>query len=252
MPIPPIIHQIWIDESDWDCSSPPNGKGENSRTSFQSMSPNFQFVFWNLRKITQLFDLPHFAPFLDFFNSLKSIQKADVARIMIIFEFGGFYFDIKFINLKPLDPFLQYDMILMKDPLSSPFAEGVHNGVFASYPNNPVLFGLLKHIFQLYSPNICTFKTTGPNAWGAYLQSVGISKVLTPQYFVDYSLFGLSGLSMFGFGPSNGFTKLEHVSRSFWVYKELLPCTGYGLQVSGTSFLTFVLFYVILFILLKA
>lgn len=89
--------------------------------------PDWEYKFWtdeDNRKLVQ--DL--FPSFLAVYDSLRHpIQKADSARYMYMYAYGGIYVDLDFESLRPLD----------EDLLSSPviFAEMLNEDVPYKYPN---------------------------------------------------------------------------------------------------------------------
>lgn len=255
MPIPPIIHQMWLSDDDewWDCEKGPDGKGDNSRVSIKTNSPNMEYRFWNMRKTIELFEKPYFKPYIDFFHKLKGIQKSDVARIMAMYEYGGFYLDLKFINIRPLDNLLHNDLILFYDTVHNPIRTAIFNGAFASFARNELFIGLLQHMASSYDPTLGTFYTTGPIAWGDYFYKIGLNRQNSPQYF-----FSMTMLSHLHDWQTIGIPKCqypyfysEQSSRSGWMYKEKKEIASQTLKIACLILLQIILSGSIIYLVLK-
>ena len=112
MDIPFVIHQMWLDKSTKFNLGPP-AKFNNNVTRLQRLNPEFQYCFWNLSKVETLLQQidssrqqePRLS---DFFVSLKQhIEKCDFARYVILWKFGGFYFDLDIICKRSCLDFLR-------------------------------------------------------------------------------------------------------------------------------------------------
>lgn len=99
-----IIHQIWFQgEKNIPKSYPDYTKSwKNENTKY-----GYKYMFWDESKIINL--LVSFYPQLfNKFNSLpKMIQKVDMAKLIILYHYGGIYIDIDLECFKPLENLLK-------------------------------------------------------------------------------------------------------------------------------------------------
>lgn len=252
MPIPKVIHQMWVSDEDPDCKQGPNGKGLNSRISFGLNSPDFDYVFWNLRDVYNLFEKPYFSPFLEQLKPLKSIQKSDIARIMIIYEYGGFYLDLKYINVKSLNTLADHEMILFSDVLKRVSGFNIFNGAFASFPRNPIMLGLLHYIMKNLDAKRCTYEATGPAAWGSYFELTKILPHTTPQYYFDSGIIDLRFPKWEVFRSKTPYMYVEEESRTGWFYQEKNVCVRTVVREISLGLVLLMIIVVITLFALKA
>jgi hypothetical protein len=84
--IPRIIHQTW------KTAEIPEGMGDSQ--SWRDKNPNWEYRFWSDDDLTAFFQNVR-PDLLDLFLSYpKAVQKADLARYCILYEYGGVYADI--------------------------------------------------------------------------------------------------------------------------------------------------------------
>ncbi|XP_064641140.1 uncharacterized protein LOC135495994 [Lineus longissimus] len=114
MDIPKIIHQTWISEEI------PKDYAKWIK-SWQENHPGWQYWFWTdadcLRLIRE-----RYPKFLELYESYaQNINRADVIRYFILYEFGGVYADLDMESSKPLDGLLKDDAysqcFLSQEPL---------------------------------------------------------------------------------------------------------------------------------------
>src|SRR5947209_3295412 len=109
MGIPKLIHHMWLQKGSIDLNEPPE-RYKSFVESFHKCNPNFQFVFWNKKKVRELFQQnEQLKPWRHFyFHTLKfHIEKCDFARYALLFVYGGLYVDLDFQCLKPLHKLLK-------------------------------------------------------------------------------------------------------------------------------------------------
>ena len=77
-----------------------------------------------------------------------NVAIVDVARVELMYNFGGFYFDLKFEALRPLDPFRKYE-ILFNDYDQSSQYRGIKyfGGIAGAEPKNYHVNFILNRIF---------------------------------------------------------------------------------------------------------
>lgn len=136
--IPLIIHQIWIQ----GCEEVPY-KYKKYQKTCKKTNNNFQYYCWNEKNILQLLqkNYPYLIPAYQSFT-LKQ-QKSDLARYLILEEYGGFYLDMDIeCGKKPLDTIANLSTIVTM--------KGGHTPASQSFigitPHHPLMKQLLKHI----------------------------------------------------------------------------------------------------------
>lgn len=87
--IPRLIHQMWKTE---DLSTYPIN---NSHLHWKLIYPNYQIKLWIDKDIEELFQLKHSKDlYLVYKSYLYSIQRSDLARLVILYHYGGIYVDL--------------------------------------------------------------------------------------------------------------------------------------------------------------
>ena len=73
----------------------------------------------------------------------------DLARVEIMYNVGGFYFDLKFEALKPLDPFRKYEILFNDYDQTSRYKRIEYFGAIAgAEPRNYHMNFILNRIFS--------------------------------------------------------------------------------------------------------
>ncbi|KAJ1336525.1 hypothetical protein BSLG_007309 [Batrachochytrium salamandrivorans] len=139
-PIPRIIHHSWKTQ---DLPK----KFVIWRDSWRDQHPFWEHKLWtdsdNLKLCTE--DFPWF---LDTYNSMaKNINRADAARYMYMYKFGGFYSDLDVECIKNHMPLARWGGLIL--PLMSDdylFDNNIPNAWMGSIPGHPFWLFLLKRI----------------------------------------------------------------------------------------------------------
>jgi len=95
MVIPKIIHQTWKTRKlpeDFD----------NWSKSWKNLNPNWDYRFYDDRDCWK-FIYNNYPEFIDLYDSLIPIQRADIFRYLILHKYGGVYVDMDTMCFKPLD-----------------------------------------------------------------------------------------------------------------------------------------------------
>lgn len=131
--IPKIIHQIWV-------GSPFPEKYRHWQKTWQKMGPGWKYMLWTDTEIAAL-DLKNKA----LYNQSKNYgAKSDIARMEILYRYGGIYVDTDFECLKPalfneLNHY--YDFYTGMHPIDSGIL--LENALIASAPGNPIVKGYI-------------------------------------------------------------------------------------------------------------
>ena len=95
MNIPKIIHQIWFQGE----SEIPPHLNEYRRT-WKELNPEFKMMFWDKERIEFLVNKTEWSDV--YYSSPLMIQKIDIAKYIILLEYGGIYIDIDIKCIKPI------------------------------------------------------------------------------------------------------------------------------------------------------
>lgn len=136
MLIPKKIHQIWLGGP-----VPETFAGYAKR--WQEMHPGWEYRLWREEDLRWLEHLEEFERVRHF------ATKANIARYEIVARHGGVYLDMDFEPLKPLDPLLQGESMLVCPECPELLA----NGFFAAAPDHPVLKYVLSQLSESIAAN---------------------------------------------------------------------------------------------------
>ena len=111
-----IIHQIWVGDF-----KIPHREQELSN-SLKKLHSDYQYMFWNTApelpdNIQYWYDI--------FYNNKNYVFCADLLRLWVVYEYGGFYLDIDFNIKNRLDPLFEYESVFF-----------YHNDTDYTIPNN--------------------------------------------------------------------------------------------------------------------
>lgn len=109
MPIPKIIHQIWIG------SNPPP---LNLMNTWKNKHPNYEYIFWTEEEISKRKLVMQCYEKFNLINEI--VGKVDILRLEILYQYGGIYIDADSICIEPFDDFF------------------LEQGAFASYENENI------------------------------------------------------------------------------------------------------------------
>ena len=187
MGVPRIIHQIW-----WQGESQIPPKYQHYRDvvdQFLEANAQYQYMFWDesscIDVVRELF--PSALWLFGDASPAKLVEKCDMARLAILFKYGGVYLDLDYLINPNFDTLVQrYDTTPTHHRTS--FLQetfGVTNCIIFSTPANPVmemLFDECVHRFRhpplvaMLTRDLKTMDTTGP-----YM----VSKAMHLQKFRD-------------------------------------------------------------------
>ena len=103
--IPLIIHQIW--------HSPEYDRMDGTPQSWKSINPDWEYRLWLDQELEDFFakDYPNL---LELYLSFPTnVQRADLARYVLLHRFGGVYADMDTDCLAPLEPLIEKDCIVL-------------------------------------------------------------------------------------------------------------------------------------------
>lgn len=135
--------------------------------SFVNHNPNWTYMFWSDESAKQLIadKHPYLLPLWNNYN--KNINRADVLRYVVLYEYGGVYADLDFEFFRPLDIVTyKYACIFPPEPfehavfrLKIPFL--ISNAIMMCRPKHPFLKQMLEQL-QYYFHMVEQIDTAGP------------------------------------------------------------------------------------------
>ena len=161
--IPQIIHQIW--------HSPEYDRGDGTPQSWKSINPDWEYRLWMDQDLVDFFtkDYPDLLElYLSFPNN---VQRADLARYVLLHRFGGVYADMDTDCLAPLAPLIVEDrIVLCEEPrIHAEFVLAfgsdrlIFNGTMASPAGHPFWMHVVRMIVRnRHAMNKDVLISTGP------------------------------------------------------------------------------------------
>lgn len=150
--IPKFIHHLWIDPSNETSTlhTIPQDVMDNL-SSWQRLELGYHQKVW---LIDEIVSLCKFHNLTDVITAIQSCRfpsmKADIARLVCLKIFGGFWADLKLhLNHRFLDRLANYNLVLTthfpKDDLPDPTGH-LSNSFIGAVPNNPVILKALEQV----------------------------------------------------------------------------------------------------------
>lgn len=134
MEIPKIIHQIWIGNKPI-----PTKYIDTFRKDYIEKFPHYDYILWDENKIN---NLPMSQVIKNIYNKEPTMYgKADIARLVILYEYGGIYIDADcvWINNKCFDDLIEKSINTGLFAALTPGRNYLTNSVIGSIKNNPEL-----------------------------------------------------------------------------------------------------------------
>jgi hypothetical protein len=161
--IPLIIHQIW--------HSPEYDRGDGTPQSWKSINPDWKYRLWMDQELEEFF-AKDYPDLLELYLSFPTnVQRADLARYVLLHRFGGVYADMDTDCLAPLEPLIEKDcIVLCEEPkihaesaLVFGFDRLIFNGTMASPAGHPFWMHVVRMIKRSrYSMGKNVLISTGP------------------------------------------------------------------------------------------
>src|SRR5690606_25883201 len=98
--IPKVIINIWLA---WKEPQPPS-KYDITRTEIARLMPDYEYYLIGDEEIEELLTRPKYIQFQDLYYSLpQDIMRADMARYICLYEYGGIYTDLDLVPTRSLN-----------------------------------------------------------------------------------------------------------------------------------------------------
>ena len=213
MTIPRIIHQIWIYQDSERNSEWAKRKFSDSIKSWKKHHPDFEYIFWCNSDIFKLiYDyFPDIIPKIKQIDSKDIIILADIARLCVLYTYGGIYSDLDIIAHKNYSELLNDNSIFF--PKTNPY--GFSNDLIISPKNNLLIKKCIDN---------CTIKNNIPNRGLRVLYSCG-------PLFITEEL--IKNIGYFNILPFDYYT--GHVEGSTWLTKNDFTMKNFLLEIINIS-----------------
>ncbi|KAG9401542.1 hypothetical protein AC1031_009409 [Aphanomyces cochlioides] len=165
--IPKIIHQSWKTAERIPSKFVP------WMQSWQRFHPSWTYMFWDDDDNIKLFQV-HFPQYLSVATAMSKIELADMARVALLYLYGGVYVDSDFECLRAFDDLRHLSLFLSAEPrvhailLESLETPRLWNAILASQPRHPFWIAILDAIqanFNAYRDTSDPIALTGPGAF---------------------------------------------------------------------------------------
>lgn len=189
MPIPKIIHQIWLG----DQSLKPIKLMETTK----NVNKYFTYMLWTekelfIEKRVKLIN----ENVLRLLNPAQYIAMSDIIRYDILYIYGGIYVDADFEFINPIDDFLLNNSFfgVYENTIKYKY-NTIANGIFGCTPKHPILKELvlnLKYVNLKGVHNLNAFQFIGPYYFTKHIKKYinqtndKSVKILEPHYFFKY------------------------------------------------------------------
>lgn len=138
--IPQILHQVWMDFATYpeDNERPLPEMWQPFQDAARRLHPDWEYRVWGNRDVSA-FVRREFPGFLEVFDGMPlPIMRADVIRYLIMQKIGGWYLDLDYELLRPLDS-IEDSLAL---PINRDLPPGgsfpsLGNAIFGSVPGHP-------------------------------------------------------------------------------------------------------------------
>jgi mannosyltransferase OCH1-like enzyme len=195
MSIPKIIHQVWINDT-WKDSSLKKDvpeKWKKSQQEWQRLHPDWTYILWTDDLVLSFIE-KNYPEYLEFYKNYEYlIQRADMIRYFILYDFGGVYCDL---DLYPVENIEKYITTNLNYFIYSAGSDILTNAFMIS-PKKSEIMKLLYESLKEYNDNIplyCIGKhlkvmfTTGPNFFNNVIINNNLPYVILPRTkFYPYS-----------------------------------------------------------------
>jgi inositol phosphorylceramide mannosyltransferase catalytic subunit len=164
MKVPKIIHQIWND------NVVPNQFAYFTET-WKANHPEWKYLFWTHSMIREFIRI-NFPLFLKTYDKYPTkIQRAEAARYLLLYKYGGLYVDLDFECLQNVEQLLNnHNCVIGIEPEAHCIEHNVDmivcNAFMASIPNCPFLLEIIEKLSYTpikIKPSLTDLlKSTGP------------------------------------------------------------------------------------------
>jgi mannosyltransferase OCH1-like enzyme len=238
-PIPRITHQTWF--QGWDVIP---DKFQKNADSLAKLNPNYTHMKWDETSLRHECGKLGHEVVAKFDSFPHMIQKIDLGRYVVLYNYGGITVDTDMVPLKPIDeaPHLQTDkLIVSRHAFPHKLFSTANNALIIARPQHPFLKELIQEIVSKDMPDDSLFNirllqvqaTTGPDMFNSVLSNYRDSIIVIDNIYFE----PCAGVDPLCFPGKEAI--MDHQHEGSWVYS--------GAKTLGT--ILFVLLYLIVFLL---
>ena len=107
-------------------------------------------------------------------------QKSDIARLEILYKYGGVYVDADIFNIKNINNLLDNELFLFQEKKNL-----ISNSVIGCTKNNQIIRKLIRKMCVNYDYNTAVWKSTGPGFITTYLTKKNIVSIPKSNVLID-------------------------------------------------------------------
>lgn len=157
--IPPIIHQIWLGGNLPERYVPLINE-------IRRLNPSYQYILHNEESEKLIPDFIKNTYYGD-----KYSHKSNIMRYTLLYEYGGIYLDMDAYAIKPFDPLLNSDKIILANEPNVFGKDKIGTAVIFSPPKNPFWMKLLEYINSHFKKGRISTDNGGPHALYNFIKS---------------------------------------------------------------------------------
>jgi mannosyltransferase OCH1-like enzyme len=165
--IPKILHIIWIGKQ----PVPQMVK------SWYIHHKNWNIKIWNSKDIKNL-KLDN--QLIYNLSKKRYNQKSDIARLEILYRYGGVYVDADIYNIKNIDSLLDNDLFFCQEKQNL-----ISNSIIGCKKKHPIIRKLIRKMKITYNYNSAIWKTTGPGFITKYLKKTNLITIPDSNKHID-------------------------------------------------------------------
>jgi len=183
MSIPKIIHQTWKTKEIPD-------KWKKSQEEWIRLHPDWTYILWTDEDIRN--HIKNYHPdFLELHDNYEyDIQRADMIRYFILYDFGGVYCDLDLYPKENIEKYISYDDCFVFSSNSNCFT----NSLMISTGKSPIFLDIIKELkeplpFYAFGKHLKVMLSTGPLMLDRVLKKTKHSYTVLPKTkFNPYSV----------------------------------------------------------------
>jgi mannosyltransferase OCH1-like enzyme len=181
--IPKIIHMMWLDKERPFEDVPIPEKYQKFIQTWMKFNPDFKFMFWNGKSVFDLIS-QYFPQYLKIYTEMNpNICRCDLARMIVVYCFGGLYTDLDFYCFRNVSEVLTGETYFINEPYKNrnnkiclPFLIDymICNGLFAACHGNNFIQGWIEVMINNFANdthNLEVLTKTGPIGLGLYFKT---------------------------------------------------------------------------------
>jgi hypothetical protein len=192
-----IIPKLMFRMCPFDLLSIPN-EINTVLNSFFKLNPEYVQVYLDNDDCIQ-FIKDYYPQYFEHYNNIiPGAYKSDICRLLLLYEFGGFYSDIGQTFKYPLSKFIDEDDEVVFSIENKPYTNIFNNSFMAFYPKHPLLNYMIKSVIDNVSSKyygVDNIDITGPRALGksfnSFFNRLPISDINTGKHKINNFKFNV-------------------------------------------------------------